>query len=201
MVFPLMLFTTSPGRWAEPPGMFSVAATIPVTLIRGLRRPMAFMAPITDAPPAMSPFMSSIPPAGFREMPPVSKVIPFPMSPRLFEGLSGSPAVLENDELGRLIAALGHAHEGAHAHLVHLLPLQDLDVKALFIGHLGRDLRHPGWSHDVGGLIHHVPRHDGDLGQDLALLCAVGQRRHLTLVLFHDGQAVQVAGVVWPLVM
>ena len=36
MVLPFMAVTTSPGRWAEPPGMFSVAATMPVTLMRGL---------------------------------------------------------------------------------------------------------------------------------------------------------------------
>ncbi len=36
MLFPFMARTTSPGLWAEPPGMFSVAGTMPVTLILGL---------------------------------------------------------------------------------------------------------------------------------------------------------------------
>ena len=37
------------------------------------------MSPTTQAAPAMSPFMSSMPAAPLIEMPPVSKVTPLPM--------------------------------------------------------------------------------------------------------------------------
>ena len=92
MVLPFIARTTSPGRCAEPPGIFSVAATMPVTLMRGRSCPRACIAPSTEAPPAISPFIDSIPAAGFSDMPPVSKVMPLPISPRLLAGFSGSPA-------------------------------------------------------------------------------------------------------------
>ena len=52
---------------------------------------MACIAAITAAPPAISPFIASILAAGFSEMPPVSKVMPLPTSPKLFALFSGSP--------------------------------------------------------------------------------------------------------------
>ena len=71
--------------------MFSVAATMAVTLIFGLSLPIAFMAEMTEAPPAMSPFIAPMLLAGLMLMPPLSKVIPFPRSPRLLASSSGSP--------------------------------------------------------------------------------------------------------------
>ena len=68
--------------------MFSVIGTTPTTLIGALSRAMALNAPITAAPPAMSSFIRSMPSAGLIEMPPVSKVMPFPTSPRI--GLAGA---------------------------------------------------------------------------------------------------------------
>jgi hypothetical protein len=49
---------------------------------------MACMAPIIAAPPAMSYFIFSMPSAGLMEMPPVSKVMPFPTRPRT--GVAGA---------------------------------------------------------------------------------------------------------------
>ena len=69
--------------------MFSVAGTTPMTLARGLSRAMAHIAASTAAPPPMSHFIISIPAAGFREMPPVSKVMPLPTSAS--RGPSGRP--------------------------------------------------------------------------------------------------------------
>ncbi len=43
-----------------------------------LRSASACMGPVTQAAPPMSPFMSSMPPAGLIEMPPVSKTTPLP---------------------------------------------------------------------------------------------------------------------------
>ncbi len=58
--------------------MFSTSPTRPTTSTFALRPASAAMAPITAPAPAMSHFMSSMPPAGLMEMPPVSKVTPLP---------------------------------------------------------------------------------------------------------------------------
>ena len=88
-VLPLALNSTSPGLIARPPGMFSVAGTIPTTRVGALRSAMARIAHATAAPPAMSSFIRSIPSAGLMEMPPVSNVMPLPTSPST--GLAGAP--------------------------------------------------------------------------------------------------------------
>ena len=54
-----------------------------VTLMAGLSRAMAPIAAMTAAPPAMSPFICSIPSLGLIEIPPESKVIPFPTNPKV----------------------------------------------------------------------------------------------------------------------
>ncbi len=77
-VLPDSVFTTSPGRCAVPDGMFSTMPTSPTASTLARRPASAAISPITAAPPAMSNFMSSMPPAGLMEMPPVSKVTPLP---------------------------------------------------------------------------------------------------------------------------
>ncbi len=69
----------SPGRWAAPSGMFSTRPMAPTTLALALRLASACIRPTTQAAPAMSPFMSSMPAAGLSEMPPESKQTPLPM--------------------------------------------------------------------------------------------------------------------------
>ena len=69
---------TSPGRIADPDGMFSAAAISPVTRARTPSAPSADITAITAAPPAMSVFISFIPSLGFRDSPPLSNVIPLP---------------------------------------------------------------------------------------------------------------------------
>jgi len=78
MVWPDIEVTMSPGRCALPPGMFSTRPPMPTALTFALRPASAFISPITTPEPAMSHFMSSMPPAGLIEMPPVSKVTPLP---------------------------------------------------------------------------------------------------------------------------
>ena len=78
LVFPLMLVKTSPGFVAPPPGRFSVHGATPSTFTSGFRRPMAASAAMTLAAPLMSAFMWCMLSAGLIEMPPESKVIPFP---------------------------------------------------------------------------------------------------------------------------
>ena len=65
---------------AFPLGMFSAEATRATAGRRTSRRARARRAPSTAAPPAMSSFMAHIPSPGLIEMPPLSKVIPFPQS-------------------------------------------------------------------------------------------------------------------------
>ena len=76
-----MAVCTSPGFCALPSGMFSAAHTTQMTRTFGLSSAMARMAPSMAAAPAMSYFIFSMLSAGFREMPPVSKVMPLPTKP------------------------------------------------------------------------------------------------------------------------
>ena len=73
------MLTMSPGRCALPSGMFSTRPIAPTALTLALRAASACISPTTQAAPAMSPFMSSMPAAGLIEMPPVSKHTPLPM--------------------------------------------------------------------------------------------------------------------------
>ncbi len=79
MVWPDIEVTMSPGRWAWPSTAFSTRPMTPTTLALALRAASACISPVTAAAPPMSPFMSSMPEAGFIELPPVSKVTPLPM--------------------------------------------------------------------------------------------------------------------------
>ncbi len=77
-VLPDRVVTMSPGRVARPSGMFSVQGMMPTTRRGTSERPSASNSPRMAAAPAMSPFISCILAAGFRLMPPVSKVMPLP---------------------------------------------------------------------------------------------------------------------------
>ena len=81
MVLPFIAVSTSLGLIALPPGMFSVAGTMAVALIGASRRARAAMAAMTAAPPLMSCFIEIMLAEGLSEMPPVSKVMPLPISP------------------------------------------------------------------------------------------------------------------------
>ncbi len=59
--------------------MFSTSPTRPTASTLALRPASAAIRPTTVPAPAMSHFMSSMPPAGLMLMPPVSKVTPLPM--------------------------------------------------------------------------------------------------------------------------
>ena len=80
IVSPFIDLTTSPGRCAVPDGIFSTRPTIPTTFEGDFRFANAVMTPATTAAPPISIVMSSMPPAGFKEIPPVSKTTPFPTS-------------------------------------------------------------------------------------------------------------------------
>src|SRR5690625_5813312 len=78
MVRPDLAVTISPGLLAVLLGMFSQAAIRPMTGRLRPWRAMARKVPSTLAAPHMSYFISSILLAGFIEIPPESKVNPFP---------------------------------------------------------------------------------------------------------------------------
>ena len=81
-VVPPYIVSTSPGRIDEPDTMFSAIGANVVTLRGSPSRAMASVAWTTAAAPAMSDFMSFIPPCGLMVRPPESKVMPFPTSAR-----------------------------------------------------------------------------------------------------------------------
>jgi len=62
-------------------GHISVLGTTQITLTLGFSAASARMTPSMVAPPAMSYFIFSMPSDGLMEIPPVSKVTAFPISP------------------------------------------------------------------------------------------------------------------------
>lgn len=82
-VLPLYIRSTSPGRVAPPPGMFSASASQPVTLTARPSFAVATTAANTAAAPLMSHFIVSLCPAGLSEMPPESYVMPLPTKARV----------------------------------------------------------------------------------------------------------------------
>ena len=80
LVFPDAVRTTSPGRWAAAPGMFSTRPSTATTGAGESRAASACMHPTMAAAPDMSAFISSMPAAGLMLMPPESNVTPLPTS-------------------------------------------------------------------------------------------------------------------------
>src|SRR5947199_186163 len=89
---PLYMVTTSPGREAEPEIMFSAIGRYPVTASLGLGAATASRTEATAAAPAMSPFISHMPLAGFTAYPPVSNVMPLPIRARCWTAPRGAYA-------------------------------------------------------------------------------------------------------------
>ena len=119
----------SPGRCALPSGMFSTTPITPIALTFALRPASACISPVTQAAPAMSPFMSSMPAPGFREMPPVSKVTPLPTKAT---GCSLDFATVPAHHHDAAFAprALPDAEQRPHPDLAELLLVEDLDFHA-----------------------------------------------------------------------
>ncbi len=87
------------------------------------------MAPVTAPAPPMSHFMSSMPPAGFSEIPPVSKHTPLPIRATGVCVL-GPVHPAHHQELRLALAALADAQQHVHAELLHLGLAQNLDLDA-----------------------------------------------------------------------
>ena len=78
MVLPLPARMISPGLTAEPDGIFSAQAIIPIRFTGSCNAATASIAPSTAAAPVISSFISPIPSDGLIEIPPLSKVMPLP---------------------------------------------------------------------------------------------------------------------------
>ncbi len=119
----------SPGRCALPSGMFSTRPMTPTALTFALRAASACISPVTQAAPAMSPFMSSMPAAGLIEMPPVSKHTPLPMKATgALAFLAAVPAHHHHAALAR--RALPDAEQRVHAELAQRGHVEHLDRDA-----------------------------------------------------------------------
>ncbi len=128
------------------------------------------------------------------EMPPVSKVMPLPTSPRGVGALLAA-AVVEDDELGRLVAALGDAEEGAHAQLLHIFALEDLALQAALGGDGLRPFRHVGRGQVVGGLVGEVAGPVRRLGEDAAALDAAPEGPQLRRLALDEDEIADLAFV------
>ena len=150
----------SPGRCALPSGMFSTRPSTPTTLALALRAAIAYMAPVTAAAPAMSPFMSSIEAAGLIEMPPESKTTPLPTKAI---GAAPSAPPLQRSTTSRIarLGPLPDAEQRPHPEFGHRLLVEDLDLDAE-LHQLRRAAGEFRRSQDVRRLIDESPcEHDG----------------------------------------
>ena len=80
----------------------------------------------------MSPFMSSMPPAGLIEMPPESKQTPLPMKATGLALPASLPRAVpaHHDDAAFLARALADGQQRAHADFLQLLLVEDLDLDA-----------------------------------------------------------------------
>ena len=139
---------------AEPPGMFSVVGTMPITFTLHPSAGSTDMAAITAAAPAMSVFIVIMPSAVLSDRPPESKVMPLPTSATVPRAPGGF--VRQADEPGGLVGPRGHARQRAQALGLDRLLVEDLDGEAGALGHVGGDGRQPPRRHRAGRLVDEV---------------------------------------------
>ncbi len=130
---------------------------MPTTLTFALRAASSCISPTTQAAPAMSPFMSSMPAAGLSEMPPVSKVTPLPTMAIGSPPFGAGALPLHDDDVARPVAALPHGKQRAHAELLQRLGPQQLHLHAELGQRLGARGELGGPEH-VGGLVDEIAR-------------------------------------------
>src|ERR1700678_2522326 len=117
--------------------MFSTNPTNPTASTFALRPASAAISPITVPAPPMSHFMSSMPPAGLIEIPPVSNVTPLPMNASGLSRFLPRPEHLDlHAELGQLLATVRHFRRVQHVRrLAHQVARQEYAI-----GHAGERL-------------------------------------------------------------
>ena len=91
MVFPFMAVSTSPGRMAPPSGMFSARAATAATFTGAPDFARDSTAPVTEAAPDMSIFISPMPAEPLMDRPPLSKVMPLPARTRGLPSATPAP--------------------------------------------------------------------------------------------------------------
>ena len=195
IVWPDIDLRMSPGRMAPPPGMFSTRPITPTASTLALRLASACIRPTTQAAPAMSPFMSSMPAAGLIEMPPESKQTPLPTKATGLAFLRLGAAPAHDDEPAVALRALADAEQRAHAEFGHRLFVENFDVDAerlqgrrafgegLGIEHVRRLVDEVAGEFDAFGDRHargrrgagrrEVARSDRDRGRRIVVLVAV----------------------------
>ena len=85
-------------------------------------------------------------------MPPLSKVMPLPTSPRTGEAGARGWLVAHDDQARLFFRALGDAPEGSHLQFLDLVRAVDLAGEADFVAHVAGALGQDGGSHEVAGL-------------------------------------------------
>ncbi len=147
--------------------MFSTSPTRPTASTFALRPASVAIRPITVPAPAMSHFMSSIPPAGLMLMPPVSKVTPLPMNATgfsfAFRRTAGNAVPLHHHHAGLVDTALGNSQQRAESQLAHLLRTEDVDLQAEF-GQLAAAIGHFRRIEDIGRLADEIAGEKDPLG-------------------------------------
>ncbi len=184
IVCPDIAVTTSPGRCALPLGMFSTRPMMPTALTFALRAASSCMRPTTQAAPAMSPFMSSMPAAGLSEMPPVSKVTPLPTKTIGSPPFGAGALPLHHHDMTRLHAALPDGEQRIHAELCSVLRAEHLDLHAE-LGELLGALSELGRPEHVGRLVDEIAREHHAVGEGAArpkgLVAAFGSAQWITI--------------------
>ena len=185
MVCPDIAVTTSPGRIALPLGMFSTRPMMPTALTFALRAASSCIRPTTHAAPAMSPFMSSMPAAGFSEMPPASKVTPLPTMAIGSPPFGAGALPLHDRDVTGLFAALPHGEQRLHAELLQGFRSEHLDLHAE-LGELFGARGELGGPEHVGGLVDEIAGERHALGRwrapsAKAWLAALGSAQWMTI--------------------
>ena len=117
--------------------------------------------PVTAAAPPISPFMSSIPPAGLMEIPPVSKHTPLPINAT--GCLTGRPIPLHDNHLTGVHTALPDTEQRPHAQFFHLRFAQHFYFHTQFtqrFSALGKFRR----CQNIGQLIDQIARNNRAIG-------------------------------------
>ena len=154
-VLPLRILRTSPGLMAAPARHVLGGGDDGDDLHRpGARAGRADIAASTAAAPDLSVFIVSMPSAVLSDRPPESKVIPLPT--RAIVPVAARRVVDQADEAGRLVGPQGHAGQAAQALVDDGDLVEDVDLQALVLRHLGGDLGQPPGGHGARRLVDHV---------------------------------------------
>src|SRR5262249_30280511 len=159
----LYIETTSPGRYAEPEAMFSAIGAYATTATFGLSAATARMVAATAAAPAMSDFISHMPAAGLIDTPPVSHVMPLPISATRARPPAPGRLVAHPARRGGRGGARADREDPAVAALGQRLLVEHLHGEPGFAGRLGHRVGKLRRAQIVRGRVDPIPG-TGDRG-------------------------------------